>query len=278
MGRIARRERPGQRVLHREVIDQGERQMREATGDPKTTRRFADVYEGVKERCIKYTTASKWHCLDRMTQDIAKLWVQQMSLWTRTTFKMRGHVYANCPHPQLRRRLLEVVSEEDVVDPRVGMNHRQLLVTSFGKATGQRLEDLEKVRPLPTTLVTFDIFYGIANRSWEEGIAVASGHERVLRDSGWFKFEADRFRRDLGWNDAELAWFTGHDVADEEHGAIVELLDGYVTDDVTWSRVEEAIIEAQLAFLILLDGVVDAHRQKIQPVSGASCKGLSFVF
>lgn len=243
-----------------------------------TARRFADVYEGVKERCFKYTAASKWQRLDRMTPELAKLWVQQLSLWTRTIFKMRGHVYANCPHPALRRKLLEVVTEEDIVDPRVGMNHRQLMATSFGRATGQSLQDLEKVRPLATTLVTTELFFKIANRTWEEGIACASGHERVLRDSGWFGFEVKRFKRDLGWSDADLAWFTGHDAADEDHGAIVELLDDYVTDDATWNRVEEAIIEAQLAWLIFLDGIVDAYQHDIRPVTGASCKNLSFVF
>jgi pyrroloquinoline quinone (PQQ) biosynthesis protein C len=249
-----------------------------ARAAPPPVRKFADVYPGVKDRCLKYTAASKWQQVERMTPGLAKLWVQQMSLWTRTTFKMRGHVYANCPHPKLRQKLLEVVAEEDIVDPRIGMNHRQLLVSSFGRATGQRLEDLERARPLPTTLVTLDIFFAIANRTWEEGIAIASGHERVLRDSGFFGFEARRMKRDLGWSEDDLAWYTGHDVADEDHGAIVELLDDYITEDATWDRVEEAIIEAQLAWLVLLDGVVDAYTQNIQPVSGASCKGLSFVF
>lgn len=243
-----------------------------------TIRRFADVYEGVKERCLKYTAASKWHRISRMTPGLAKLWVQQMSLWTRSIFKMRGHVYANCPHPLLRQKLLEVVSEEDIVDPRIGMNHRQLLATSLGRASGQTLGDLEAVRPLPTTLVTINLFFGIAKRTWEEGIAVASGHERVVRDSGFFSFEANRLKRDLGWTDRDVAWFTGHDAADEEHGQVVELLNDYVADEATWDRVEEAIIEAHLAFLILLDGVVDAHDQDIRPVQGASCKGLSFVF
>lgn len=243
-----------------------------------TTRRFADVYEGIKERCIKYSNASKWYAVDPMTPELAKLWVQQMSIWTRTIFKMRGHVYANCPHPALRLKMLEIVSEEDVVDPRVGMNHRQLLVSSFGKATGQTLAELEGARPLATSLITFDTFFAIANRSWEEGVAIASGHERVLRDCNWFKFEADRFRRDLGWSEEDLAWLTGHDVADEEHGSVVEMLDDYVTDDATWDRVEEAIVEAQLAFLIFLDGCVDAWRHGIRPVKGASCKTISFHF
>jgi pyrroloquinoline quinone (PQQ) biosynthesis protein C len=248
------------------------------TGSRAAARRFADVYEGVKSRCIKYNAASKWLNVDPMTPELAKLWVQQMSIWTRTIFKMRGHVYANCPHPALRQKMLEIVSEEDIVDPRVGMNHRQLLITSFGKATGQSLAALEKARPLATSLITFDTFFNIANRSWEEGIAIASGHERVLRDCGWFGFEVGRFRRDLGWSDEDLAWFTGHDVADEEHGSVVELLDDYVTDDAAWDRVEEAIIEAQLAFLFFLDGVVDAHNHDIPPVKGASCKTISFEF
>jgi pyrroloquinoline quinone (PQQ) biosynthesis protein C len=201
-----------------------------------------------------------------------------MSLWTRTAFKIRGHVYANCPHPKLRQAMLEILKEEDIEDPRVGMNHRQLLATSLGRATGQTLEDLQRVRPLPTTLVTFDILYGIADRSWEEGIAIASGLERVLRDSGYFRLEHDRLKRDLSWSDKDVAWFAGHDVADEEHGSIVEMLDDYIADDVIWDRVEEAIVEGGIAWWILFDGVVDAHRQGIEPVKGRSCKGLSFQF
>lgn len=243
-----------------------------------TSRKFAEIYEGVKDRCFKYTHASKWYGLERMTPEIAALWVQQMSIWTRTVFKMRGHVFANCPHPDLRRALLEIVSEEDIVDPRVGMNHRQLLISSFGRATGQTLEDLTHARPLATTLIAFEMFFAIADRSWQEGIAVASGHERVLRDSGWFGFEGNRFKRDLGWTDEDLAWFTGHDAADEEHGTLVERLDDYVTDDETWEKVAEAIIQAQLAFLILLDGVVDAAQHGIAPVTGASCKPMSLIF
>jgi pyrroloquinoline quinone (PQQ) biosynthesis protein C len=245
---------------------------------PRELRRFAEVFPPIKERCLRYMAASKWYNLEKLEPNLVKLWIQQMSLWTRSAFKLRGHVYANCPHPELRIKLLEVVREEDVVDPRVGMNHRQLLVSSLGRASGQALADLEKVRPLPTTLVTFDILYGIANRSWEEGIALASGNERVLQESGYFRFEANRLKRDLGWSSDDVAWFTGHDVADEEHGSVIELLDNYIDDDRTWDRVGEAIVESLIAWWLLFDGVVDAYRQRIEPVEGISCKGLSRFF
>ncbi len=241
-------------------------------------RKFADVYPAIKERFDHYMASSKWICLPKMTPELAALWVEQMSLWTRTVFKIRGHVYSNCPHPKLRLAMLEVLSEEDVEDPRVGMNHRQLLATSLGRAAGRTLDELKKAEPLATTLITFDLLYGIANRSWEEGIAVASGLERVVRDSGFFRFEHDRLKRDLGWSDADVAWFAGHDVADEDHGSIIESLDDYITEDRTWDLVEEAVVEAGIAWWILFDGVVDAHRHGIKPVRGRSCKGLSFEF
>lgn len=243
-----------------------------------TVRKFTDLYPAIKDRCLKYTRASKWNNLEKMTPGLAKLWVQQLSLWTRSTFKARGHVFASCPVPAIRKALIDVVGEEDVVDPRVGMNHRQLMVSSFGRATGQTLQDLEKVRPLATTLITLDLFHGIASRTWEEGVAVMSGHERVLRDSGFFGQEVIRMKRDLGWSDEDVAWFTGHDVADEDHGKIVEMLDDYVRDAETWDRVEEAVVQSQIAWLIFLDGVVDAWREGIEPVSGRSCKGLSFYY
>lgn len=241
-------------------------------------RSFADVYPSIKDRCDKYMSASTWYKLETVTPELARLYVQQLSIWTRTTFKIRGHVYSNCPHPELRRVLLEVVGEEDIVDPRVGMNHRQLLATSLGRASGQSLEELERAQPLATTLVTFDILYGIANRTWEEGIAIASGLERVVRDAGYFGFEASRLKRDLGWTDEDIAWFTGHDAADEEHGAVIELLDKYIDDDRAWDRVEEAVVEGAIAWWLMFDGVYDAATYGIAPVKGASCKGLSLVF
>ena len=244
----------------------------------RRVRKCKDVYPAIRERCVQYTNASKWQKLENMTPGIAKLWVQQMSIWTRSIFKMRGHAYANCPHPLLRRKLLEVVQEEDIVDPRVGMNHRQMLARSFGEATGQSLKDLEKVRPLATTQITIDLFHGIADKSWMEGFAISSGHERILKDTGFFKVELKRFSRDLGWNKKQLAWFTGHDAADEDHGALVNLLDKFIVEDAHWELVAEAIVQSQLAWLILLDGVVDAHAQGIKPMSGASCRGLSFYF
>src|SRR5262249_54562356 len=155
-------------------------------------RKIDDIWPGVHKRCVQYTAESKWQKVEKITPELAKLWVQQMSLWTRTVFKARGYTYAHCPHPEIRRKLYEVLSEEDIVDPRVGMNHRQLLVTSLGKATGQSLADLQNVKPLATTLFTFEMFYNLSSRSWEEGFATSAGHERFLQESGWFAHQAKR--------------------------------------------------------------------------------------
>ena len=174
--------------------------------------------------------------------------------------------------------MLDVVGEEDVVDPRIGMNHRQLLATTLGKATGQSLSDLEKAEPLATTLVCFDILFGIGNRTWQEGIALASGMERVMQESGYFLFDARRLQRDLGWSDKDVGWFTDHAVADVEHGAVIELLDKYITDDKTWELVREAITEAWIAWFVMLDGILAAHKFGIKTVQGDSCKALSKIF
>lgn len=239
---------------------------------------FAEMYASALDRSNKYFYASKWHNLDKMTPEIARAFVEQLSIWSRSLFKMRGHAYALCPYPGLRRVLLEIVQEEDVVDPRVGMNHRQLVARSLARGAGLTLADLEDARPLATTMVTIDTFFGIASRSWEEGIAIGSGHERLVRDADWFGLEAKRLKKDLGWTDEQVAWFAAHDVADEEHGKLIEMLDDYINDNSAWDRVEEAIVEAQVAFMLMLDGIVDAVRYEIAPMRGASCRGLSLVF
>ena len=241
-------------------------------------RKFKDIYPAALDRSNKIVAASKWHQVETMTPELAGLFVRQLSIWSRSLFKMRGNAYAICPHPVLRGLLMEIAGEEDVVDPRIGMNHRQLVATSLGKALGLSLADLEKAQPLATTLVTFDIFFGIAARSWEEGIAISSGHERLIRDSGFFGFEVNRLKRDLGWSDKDVEWFTAHDVADEEHGKLVEMLDDFITDDSAWDRVEEALVQSQIAYFLMLDGIVDAWKYDIKPVKGASCKGLSLIF
>lgn len=239
---------------------------------------FATVFPGVQETCDKYMRASKWYNLKKITPELAQLFVQQLSIWTRTTFKVRGYVYANCPHPEMRMKMLEVVGEEDVVDPRVGMNHRQLLATSLGKASGQSLEALSQADPLPTTITCFNILYGIAGRTWEEGVGVASGLERIIQESGYFLYEAERLKRDLGWTSQDVAWFEGHAEADVEHGAIIEELDNYITDDTTWEKVGESIIESVIAWWLMFDGILTAHEQGIPTVRGLSCKGLSKIF
>jgi pyrroloquinoline quinone (PQQ) biosynthesis protein C len=241
-------------------------------------RKFADVYPGILEECIKYMHSTRWYNLEKFEPDLVKLWVTQLSLWTRSAFKSRGHVYANCPHPELRMALLEVVGEEDVVDPRIGMNHRQLLVTSLGAASGQTLAELEAAQPLITTLTTFNLLFGIANRSWVEGMAMASGMERVMQESGYFLHDARRLQRDLNWSDKEVAWFVDHGVADVEHGAVIEKLDKYIVDDQDWDRVGEAIMESWVAWWVMLDGIYAAYTHDIKPVKGLTCKGLSTVF
>ncbi len=241
-------------------------------------RKFSDIYPAALERSNKYVHASKWYNLDRLTPEIARTFVEQLSIWSRSLFKMRGHAYALCPHPELRRVLLDIVQEEDIVDPRVGMNHRQLVAQSLAQGAGLTMSDLEAARPLATTMVTIDTFFAIANRSWEEGVAIGSGHERLIRDAGWFGFEVNRLKGDLGWSDEQVAWFAAHDEADEEHGQLIEMLDDYIDNDAAWDRVEEAIVESQIAFMLMLDGIADAAIHEIAPMKGASCRGLSFVF
>lgn len=237
-----------------------------------------DLLPDLLDECTKYMQESRWYNLEKLDLDLVRFWVPQLSLWTRTTFKMRGLVYAMCPYPDVRMAMLEVVGEEDIVDPRVGMNHRQLMATSLGEACGYTLEDLSNAKPLITTLVTFDILYGITARSWEEGLALTSGLERMLQQNGVFRREAQRLQRDLGWTDAQVAWFTGHDVADEDHGKVVEMLDRYITDEKTWECVRESILEGWVAWWNLYDGVLIAHRQNLKPVTGVSCRGLSTIF
>lgn len=82
----------------------------------------------------------------------------------------------------------------------------------------------------------------------------------------------------MGWSNKDVAGFACHDVAEEEHGSIIEQLDEFVTDDRTWDRIEEAVVEAGIAWWILFDGVVDAQRQRVEPVEGRICKGLSLEF
>lgn len=249
-----------------------------APGQAGAVRKFADWFPGVLAECEKISKASRWYNLEKMTPELAKIFVQQLSLWTRSAFKVRGHVIAICPHADLRLTLMEVMGEEDVEDPRIGMNHRQLMAKSLGQASGQSIADLEKVQPLPTTLLTFDTLFNIATRSWVEGVAFTSGTERVMRETGYFRLDAHRFQRDLGWSDEALAWFTDHDVADEEHGALIEQLDKYITDDTDWDRAEEALLQSWTAWWIMLDGCLTAHEQGLKPVKGLTCKALSYYY
>jgi len=64
-----------------------------------SVRKFKEVFPGILEECIKIMQASKWYQLEKLDPELAKICISQLSLWTRSTFKVRGHVYANCPYP-----------------------------------------------------------------------------------------------------------------------------------------------------------------------------------
>ena len=58
--------------------------------------------------------------------------------------------HSNCPIPEVRRRLLEVIQDEEESDPGSPPSHARLMLR-FGLATGLKEEEIIHARPYHTT-------------------------------------------------------------------------------------------------------------------------------
>jgi pyrroloquinoline quinone (PQQ) biosynthesis protein C len=188
-----------------------------------------------------------------MTPGRAKMFVMQHRQNTRhrnSVLKLK--VATNCPDWETRLNIIGACSQEVIADHEYGHGkaHWQIL-EELGTYIGMSLDEIRAAKLLDSTAVAWAAWEGMmANRHWLEGIVANTCAERanvpgygdgVLRKSGWFGMERQRWGELFRLNDAQLDFFELHEQADIEHSDMGWQAIARFSHDL---RMEDAVVEA----------------------------------
>jgi pyrroloquinoline quinone (PQQ) biosynthesis protein C len=172
----------------------------------------------------------------KMTTERARIYLLQLSLYTRQRRNFWPQVAANCPELEVKQRIMEHEYEELVEDEHSKAGHLDLIVRQ-GKEVGLSFEDILMGEALPTTKAAVYGWFWIArHRPWQEAIAASTiaewtNDDRLLGDIGGGNCSRLNriWKRDLNFTDAQMPNFTAHSKADVKHSDMfIDVLEKYV--------------------------------------------------
>jgi pyrroloquinoline quinone (PQQ) biosynthesis protein C len=206
-----------------------------------------------------------------MTLERAKMFVCQHRLNSRERNSALKHaVAANCPHWELRIKILAGCSQEVIADDEFGAGKPHwAILEDLGTHIGMAREEIRNAKPLPTTHLAWLAWEAlIRNRHWLEGLIANTCAERVnvpgygtgeFRERGWFGMECGRWKKLFGLTDEQVHFFELHGPADLEHSNMGWQTVARYAEEL---KMEDAIVEACRVNLFVwqtyLDGIVAA--------------------
>ena len=154
-----------------------------------------------------------------------------------------GRLYVHCPDPKWREMIAEVVYEEGTgrlyAD---GVPHNELYY-NFGEGLGVDREEMKNVRYCPGAIAFKAYFSSMCEKTFLEGV---SAHMLAgeAQGPGYFGTIAKHLQDNFGLTDAQVAFWTVHDVADEDHSGIGrELLNEFAHDEADFEQVLKVVRE-----------------------------------
>ena len=168
-----------------------------------------------------------------------------------------GRLYVHCPDPKWREMIAEVVYEEGT--GRIyanGVPHNQLYY-DFGEGLGMTREDLGQPSYCPGAIAFKAYFTAMCERPFLEAV---SSHMLAAEAQGPGAFAkiADNLKSKFDLDDKGVAFWTVHDVADEDHSGVgKELLDEFATTDEDRERVLEIVQETVDMTFLFFDSIDD---------------------
>lgn len=220
-----------------------------------------DLSAALDRIVAKYHSNSKWvsYSRDRLTAEGARVLIQQWGIFNRHSRRCWAYVVGNTPHVEIRKWIVrENLYEEEAIE---GQSHFELLLR-LGKAVGLSAEDIERARPLPSTIMALHAWETLTkNRSWHEGLAAKVMLERTNKpECGNFSaFETGNWMRHLGLSEHEVEFWILHDSVDQIHseGTLV-LLEKYLPGEREKEAALQAAEESMIAWKFYLDGIAEA--------------------
>jgi pyrroloquinoline-quinone synthase len=154
-----------------------------------------------------------------------------------------GRLYVHCPDPKWREMIAEVVYEEGTGRLYAnGVAHNELYY-NFGEGLGIDREEMKNVRYCPGAIAFKAYFSSMCEKTFLEGV---SSHMLAgeAQGPGYFGSIAQHLKDKFGLNDEQVAFWTVHDVADEDHSGIGrELLDEFAHDEADFQLVLKVVRE-----------------------------------
>jgi pyrroloquinoline-quinone synthase len=174
-----------------------------------------------------------------LTRNQLKGMAIQVTLQTTEIVRWLGSLYADCPYPEVRRKVFMNLYEEELGAFSNSKAHFELCA-DCARALGATEEELRTARPLPAThrLILFGEVM-LRNRPWVAGFGAAMGFE--YQSPPAFERIAAGLREHYGLDDDGVRFWEVHVTADEDHGdAIAETLIQYATTEELQREVREA--------------------------------------
>ena len=157
-----------------------------------------------------------------LTRSQLKGMVMQVTLQTTEIVRWIGSLYADCPYPEVRRKIFMNLYEEELGAFSNSKAHFELCA-DCARALGATEEELATAKPLPAThrLILFGEVQ-LRSRPWVVGFGTAMGFE--YQSPLAFQRIADGLREHYGLDDDGVRFFDVHVTADEDHGSSIAVL------------------------------------------------------
>lgn len=195
----------------------------------------SDTLNEVRTLISQYAWRDQPMYIALMDEDVTieqlRVFALQYGVFALHNHNYHGRLYVTCPDAEWRARIAEVVYEEGTgrlfAD---GISHNELWLR-FGESIGLTREQMWSTPLCPGALALRVYFEWICGKTFLEGVAahMLAGEAQV---TGIFNRIATNLKRLHGLSDEAVAFFTVHDVADEDHSSVgVDLLGKFASTD-----------------------------------------------
>lgn len=183
-------------------------------------------------------------------------WGKQMYILLNHTGRSNGYIYANCPDPDVRMWLANVVADEELTTQCGSDSHLNLHV-KFCRAIGLKEEELRQERPTAAMKEGLEWLMDV-RKNKPSAVALSTSVEGAA--VGLWSLLADAFRTHYGLSDDDVEMWTVHAEGDVEHGQLSrKLLLGYATTEEKQKEILETVRAGVTNFSRMFDAAFRAH-------------------
>ena len=193
----------------------------------------------------------------RLERPQVRVYLQQFSIIPLYNHLYHGPLYMNCPDPEWRAMIAEVVYEEGTGKLFASGTPHWKLWLRLGNAFGISDEQMWNTEFCPEALAFRSFFTMICRGDFLTGVSahMLGAEAQVPGASGSV---AGGLRKKFGLSDHDLAFYIVHDEADSEHSDIGRrLLTRFARTDEDCERVVEAVKQMVEVSKVLYDGIYE---------------------